>query len=321
MSDERAPTDRLNDVLDELVTGHPWPVVRLASDSGAAEAARRFHALEDVPAPSRHTIGRIWENVMTNHPPSHVIEMPPATTERSSSTDRTPTIVWPRSHAGRGSFRRWMPGSDFATAALILLTLTVGYTAYQQANPPTEDGGSNPSAGVGASPLAGSDLGWLSCGPVFIGESSATTDGIEVRVLLVDPVPPVPGTSPSAGTSHVAFEVAITNTSTEPLRYRPQDFQVVDCRGDTAIGLGGGVEPAIGAGVLPPGATIRGWLTFTPPAANVQLQQIVYRLQGKAGAGAIVRCSLVNTGATQLGIIATPGHGNGCRVDAAGEHE
>lgn len=180
-----------------------------------------------------------------------------------------------------------------AVAAIVLLSLVVDAATYRsRTSPPPRDGPNLLGAATAlttAEPLPAS----ISCGRAVVGDRSATIDGVEVRLPLIDSEPKLPGGTPSATASYTAVEIVITNRSTGPLSYHPQDFQVTDCLGNVVSAIAGGVEPAIIGGQLPPGATVAGWLTFAMPASNVPLQDVTYRLRGSDRAPATVRCVLV----------------------------
>lgn len=74
------------------------------------------------------------------------------------------------------------------------------------------------------------------------------------------------GAEPAAtGGRYVAVELVIENRTTADLAYQPEHFVLTDRGGRELDAACGGVAPAIVSGVLAPGESVAGWVSFLVP--------------------------------------------------------
>lgn len=86
----------------------------------------------------------------------------------------------------------------------------------------------------------------------------------------------------AAGGSYVAVELEIENRTGGDLAYQPEDFVLTDLRGRELGAVCGGVEPAITSGVLAPGESVAGWISFLVPD-DFEADQVNYLVGGSNG--------------------------------------
>lgn len=81
---------------------------------------------------------------------------------------------------------------------------------------------------------------------------------------------------PKEGKKLVAVEVLITNNSQEKVDYNPlSDFDLTDENGyEFSLAAFGGKDPAMGAGEIPPGRKVRGWISFEVEKASKKFELI-----------------------------------------------
>jgi len=108
----------------------------------------------------------------------------------------------------------------------------------------------------------------------------------------------------------VALEVTIANRGASTLRYVPSDFVLLDCQGRQHAAITGGKEPAVAAGELAPGGTVRGWVSFEIPA-DTRPARFTYNIMVPGQTGARVEFPLVAPGT------ATPAAGARCAAGVA----
>lgn len=87
---------------------------------------------------------------------------------------------------------------------------------------------------------------------------------------------------PTAGSRYVAVELAIENRTTGDLAYQPDDFVLTDAEGRELGAVCGGVEPAITSGVLAPGESVAGWVSFLVPD-DFAADEVTYLVGGSNG--------------------------------------
>lgn len=81
---------------------------------------------------------------------------------------------------------------------------------------------------------------------------------------------------PKEGEKLVAVEVLITNNSDEEVHYNPlTDFDLTNEDGyEFSLAAFGGKTPAMGAGEIPPGRKVRGWISFKVEKASKNFELI-----------------------------------------------
>jgi hypothetical protein len=135
---DHTPGDRLNDHLDDIVTGGTSSPHDLDSDT--AEAVRHFFAQDDAPAPPRDLATQIWEDLMNQSALAGAIPFRPTTGAMPAPHGRS----WPyprrrESVPGAAWHRRgpWVV-AQLATAALLLVTFGLGYLAFGPRHTPSD---------------------------------------------------------------------------------------------------------------------------------------------------------------------------------------
>jgi hypothetical protein len=151
---DHTPGDRLNDHIDDLVAGDPSSTHDLDSDT--AEAVRRFFASDDAPPPPRDLTTQIWEKIMNVSAQAGAIPLRPVAGAPPVPNGRAPQHAWWRevvpatvSHRrGRWAF------AQLATAALLLVTLGLGYLAFGPLRSGPDRPTAIPGVAVPATPVA-----------------------------------------------------------------------------------------------------------------------------------------------------------------------
>jgi hypothetical protein len=146
------------------------------------------------------------------------------------------------------------------------------------------------------------------CGRPYATWGAATADGIRVHLLQVRLA--ADEATPAAGRQSIAIELVIENRGETPLSYRHDDFELVDCQGNTYRAGTDGPTPAVGDGELAPGASLRGWVPFAV-STGTQPATFTYHVQRPDKQGARIDCPLVDRTAP-AGSSAAAAGGAGC---------
>jgi hypothetical protein len=145
--------DQLNDVLDALAVGKT-PSTR-DIDPNMTEVVRRFFARDDTPAPPSDLAHQIWEELMNQSAIAGAISLSPLVVKPPALNGHSQPRPWrQRSSTASVQHRRMQWGrwglGQLAAAALILITLGLGYYAFDPFGNGPDQPSSIPAAGVPA---------------------------------------------------------------------------------------------------------------------------------------------------------------------------
>lgn len=139
-ADDRDALDRLNRYLDAAFGGRG--AVPSDEDAGFAGAIHHLRALDDAFALAPAAKDQIWSIAMSDQAIVHPVRQG---NSRGWTTTLNGRDLANSVRPGRRSLRarRWWPGAELATAAMLLLALVTAYGAYRLALPSSRAGVSN----------------------------------------------------------------------------------------------------------------------------------------------------------------------------------
>ncbi|MGH2558115.1 MAG: hypothetical protein ACRDJH_03550, partial [Thermomicrobiales bacterium] len=138
MASDHASLDRFNRSLDAAFAGQP--IVPDDEDTGLAWTIRRLRMLDDGFALTLAAKDQMWRAAMSHQSIAQPVRRDDSHGWTNALTGREPTIRRDQPVRPTVRARRWWPGAELASAAILVLALLTAYAAYRLALPSSQAG-------------------------------------------------------------------------------------------------------------------------------------------------------------------------------------
>ncbi|RME79839.1 MAG: DUF4352 domain-containing protein [Chloroflexi bacterium] len=120
----------------------------------------------------------------------------------------------------------------------------------------------DPTQGLLATPIPGSDIGLSLDAPAYSNESVVNEQKVKLTILELYRDASVPAIPPQEDREVIIITVELVNLGDEDVNFNERDFALLNLAEEAYLPTPGAIDGALGRGILPPDSGLEGRLVF-----------------------------------------------------------